>query len=125
MDTEIANRSVSEGTMSKVMEEVVEQLKPEAAYFAVQNGQPTCLMVFDMELGPARRPGNHCHPPRQRSSRAPLRLGTTETAPGDRRADDAWRRHPSAETAARHFRTTVNLCELAGPSSLVRSSPCD
>ncbi|MFD6276882.1 hypothetical protein ACFWFI_15090 [Streptomyces sp. NPDC060209] len=49
MDTESANRSVSDGTMSKMIEEVVEQLKPEAAYFTVQNGQRTCLMVFDMQ----------------------------------------------------------------------------
>ncbi|MFH8757334.1 hypothetical protein [Streptomyces atroolivaceus] len=49
LDTEIANRSVPEGTMSTMMEEVVEPLKPEAAYFSVQNGQRTCLMVFDME----------------------------------------------------------------------------
>ncbi|MFD3611290.1 hypothetical protein ACFWXA_25075 [Streptomyces atroolivaceus] len=56
LDTEIANRSVSEGTMSKMMEEVVEQLKPEAAYFTVQNGQRTCPMVFDMEDSAQRPP---------------------------------------------------------------------
>ncbi|MFJ8860935.1 hypothetical protein ACIRD8_21220 [Streptomyces sp. NPDC102451] len=49
MDTETANRSVSEGTMSKMIEEVVEQLKPEAAYFTIQNGRRGCLMVFDMQ----------------------------------------------------------------------------
>ncbi|MEU5657830.1 hypothetical protein ABZ802_19790 [Streptomyces sp. NPDC047737] len=49
MDTETANHAVSDGTMSKVIEEVVEHLKPEAAYFTLQNGQRTCLMVFDME----------------------------------------------------------------------------
>lgn len=74
MDTEIANRSVSEGTMSKVMEEVVEQLKPEAAYFTVQNGQPTCLMVFDMELGQA---------PRQPLSPSPAAFLPCASPPGD------------------------------------------
>ncbi|MEU0299732.1 hypothetical protein ABZ252_09740 [Streptomyces sp. NPDC006175] len=49
MDTETANRSVADGTMPKIIEEVVEQLKPEAAYFTIQNGQRTCLMVFDMQ----------------------------------------------------------------------------
>ncbi|MFB4423179.1 hypothetical protein C5F59_019095 [Streptomyces sp. QL37] len=49
MDTETANRSVSDGTMPKIIEEVVEQLKPEATYFTVQNGERTCLMVFDMQ----------------------------------------------------------------------------
>ncbi|MER5551447.1 hypothetical protein ABT001_07170 [Streptomyces sp. NPDC002793] len=49
MDTETSNRAVSDGTMPKIVQEVVEQLKPEAAYFTVQNGQRTCLMVFDMQ----------------------------------------------------------------------------
>lgn len=49
MDTETANRSVAEGTMAKVIEEVVDHLDPEAAYFTVQNGKRTCLMVFDMQ----------------------------------------------------------------------------
>ncbi|MET9593365.1 hypothetical protein ABZY45_20925 [Streptomyces sp. NPDC006516] len=49
MDTETANRAVSDGTLPKVLEEVVEHLKPEAAYFTLQNGQRTCLMVFDMQ----------------------------------------------------------------------------
>ncbi|HWU10213.1 MAG TPA: hypothetical protein VN520_28220 [Streptomyces sp.] len=49
MDTQITNRSISDGTMSKMMEEIVERLKPEAAYFAIQNGRRTCLMVFDMQ----------------------------------------------------------------------------
>ncbi|MFE5240565.1 MULTISPECIES: hypothetical protein [unclassified Streptomyces] len=49
MDTETANQAVSDGTMPKVIEEVVEHLKPEASYFTVQNGRRTCLMVFDMQ----------------------------------------------------------------------------
>ncbi|MFC9947631.1 hypothetical protein [Streptomyces pratensis] len=44
MDTEKANRSVSDGTMPKIIEEVIEQLRPEASYFTIQNGHRTCLM---------------------------------------------------------------------------------
>lgn len=49
MDTEVSNRSVSDGTMSKMVEEVVEQLESEAAYFTIQNGRRPCLMVSDMK----------------------------------------------------------------------------
>ncbi|MEU9058222.1 hypothetical protein AB0D13_04785 [Streptomyces sp. NPDC048430] len=48
-DTVTAHRSVSDGTMPKIIEEVVEQLKPEAAYFTLRNGQRACLMVFGMQ----------------------------------------------------------------------------
>ncbi|MDQ0795168.1 hypothetical protein [Streptomyces sp. B1I3] len=49
MDTESANRSVAEGTMEKLVGEIVDQLKPEAAYFTPRDGQRSCLMVFDMQ----------------------------------------------------------------------------
>ncbi|MEU1484937.1 hypothetical protein [Streptomyces sp. NPDC005752] len=55
MDTETSNRAAADGTMSKMIEGIVEQLKPEAAYFTLQNGQRGCLMVFDMQ-DPARMP---------------------------------------------------------------------
>ncbi|MFF2134297.1 hypothetical protein [Streptomyces sp. NPDC058193] len=35
--------------MSKMIEEVVEQLWPEASYVTLQDGRRTCLMVFDMQ----------------------------------------------------------------------------
>ncbi|MFE9722049.1 hypothetical protein ACFYQ5_00170 [Streptomyces sp. NPDC005794] len=49
MDTETANRAVSDGSMTKIIQEMVEQLKPEAAYFTIQDGRRTCLMVFGMK----------------------------------------------------------------------------
>ncbi|WP_405389711.1 hypothetical protein OG596_18565 [Streptomyces sp. NBC_01102] len=49
MDTEAANRAVSEGTMAKLIEEIVESLRPEAAYFAPTEGRRTCMIVFDMQ----------------------------------------------------------------------------
>ncbi|MEE1740080.1 hypothetical protein [Streptomyces sp. BE147] len=49
MDTEAANRAVNDGTMPKIINEVVEHLKPEAAYFAPVDGVRTCMLVFDMQ----------------------------------------------------------------------------
>ncbi|WP_238441796.1 hypothetical protein [Streptomyces pratensis] len=34
--------------MPKIIEEVIEQLRPEASYFTIQNGHRTCLMVYGM-----------------------------------------------------------------------------
>lgn len=49
MDTEHANRAVSDGTMPKLIEDIVDTLKPEAAYFTPVEGERTCMLVFDME----------------------------------------------------------------------------
>ena len=49
MDTEKANEAISHGTLSKLIEASMEQIKPEAAYFTAENGQRTAYMVFDMQ----------------------------------------------------------------------------
>jgi hypothetical protein len=49
LDTEIANQAVSDGTMPKLVEGIVEQLKPEAAYFTATDGDRSCFFVFDMK----------------------------------------------------------------------------
>lgn len=49
MDTEHANRAISDGTMPKLIADIVETLKPEAAYFTPTDGNRTCMLVFDME----------------------------------------------------------------------------
>ncbi|MFC9245230.1 hypothetical protein ACFT7S_14760 [Streptomyces sp. NPDC057136] len=49
MDTERANRAVSDGTLPKLIDDIVETLKPEAAYFTPVEGDRTCMLVFDME----------------------------------------------------------------------------
>jgi hypothetical protein len=60
LDTTIANQSVSDGTMTKIVEGIIEQLKPEAAYFTPAEGQRSCLLVFDMtdasEIPPVAEP---------------------------------------------------------------------
>lgn len=49
MDTEKANEAIRNGTLPKLIEETVEQLKPEAAYFTSDHGKRTAFLVFDME----------------------------------------------------------------------------
>ncbi|GAA4002901.1 hypothetical protein OG252_24155 [Streptomyces sp. NBC_01352] len=49
MDTEKANEAIRNGTLGKLIQESVEQIKPEAAYFTAENGQRTAFLVFDMQ----------------------------------------------------------------------------
>jgi hypothetical protein len=47
LDTEAANKVISEGTLAKTMEEVLSALKPEAAYFYPHNGHRAMTLVVD------------------------------------------------------------------------------
>ncbi|MFM9457074.1 DUF3303 family protein [Streptomyces europaeiscabiei] len=49
MDTEKSNEAIRNGTLGKLMQASMEQVKPEAAYFTTDGGQRTCFMVFDMQ----------------------------------------------------------------------------
>ncbi|MEH0545778.1 hypothetical protein QA802_22720 [Streptomyces sp. B21-105] len=49
MDTEKANEAIRNGTLTKLIQESVEQIKPEAAYFTSDHGKRTAFLVFDME----------------------------------------------------------------------------
>jgi hypothetical protein len=49
MDTEKANEAIRNGTLAKLIQESVEQIKPEAAYFTADNGERTAFLVFDMQ----------------------------------------------------------------------------
>ncbi|WP_328341531.1 hypothetical protein OG873_22905 [Streptomyces violaceus] len=49
MDTEKANEAIRNGTLAKLIQESVEQIKPEAAYFTTDHGKRTAYMVFDMQ----------------------------------------------------------------------------
>jgi hypothetical protein len=49
MDTEKANEAIRNGTLPKLIQESVEQIKPEAAYFTAEDGQRTAFLVFDMQ----------------------------------------------------------------------------
>ena len=48
-DTEKANEAIRNGTLGKLVEESVEQIKPEAAYFTADHGKRTAYLVFDMQ----------------------------------------------------------------------------
>ncbi|KUO08061.1 hypothetical protein [Streptomyces sp. DSM 15324] len=48
MDTERANELIRNGTLGKLLQESMEQIKPEAAYFTADGGRRTAYMFFDM-----------------------------------------------------------------------------
>jgi hypothetical protein len=49
MDTEKANEAIRNGTLGKLIQESMEQIKPEAAYFTSDHGKRTAFLVFDMQ----------------------------------------------------------------------------
>jgi hypothetical protein len=49
LDTEKSNEAIRNGTLGKLMQASMEQIKPEAAYFTADNGHRACYMVFDMQ----------------------------------------------------------------------------
>ncbi|MCH6161071.1 hypothetical protein [Streptomyces marispadix] len=49
MDTQMSNQTIENGQMQKVVDSLMEELKPEAAYFSPHNGRRACIFVFDMQ----------------------------------------------------------------------------
>ncbi|MDG9720558.1 hypothetical protein [Streptomyces sp. DH24] len=49
MDTEKANEAIRNGTMGKLIQESMEQIRPEAAYFTTDHGRRTAYLFFDMQ----------------------------------------------------------------------------
>lgn len=49
LDTEAGNEAIRKGTMPGIVNSVVEQLKPEAAYYFPSMGRRSCMFVFDMQ----------------------------------------------------------------------------
>jgi hypothetical protein len=49
LDTEAGSRAIQDGTMTKVMEQMLGRLAPEAAYFGPEDGRRTAFIVFDLE----------------------------------------------------------------------------
>ena len=60
MDTEKSNEAIHSGKLPEMLQETMERLHPEAAYFGPEEGRRTCFLVFDMEdssqLPPAAEP---------------------------------------------------------------------
>jgi len=48
MDTEASNRGIKDGSLPKMMEEALQRLHPEAAYFTTHDGQRTAYIVLDI-----------------------------------------------------------------------------
>ncbi|MFF6997672.1 DUF3303 family protein [Streptomyces sp. NPDC008313] len=49
MNTDKTNEVIESGKLPKIVQDTMEQIKPEAAYFGAHNGRRTCYMVFDMQ----------------------------------------------------------------------------
>ncbi len=49
LDTQMASEQIQQGTLGENMERVLDQMKPEAAYFYPENGKRTAILVFDMD----------------------------------------------------------------------------
>ncbi len=47
--TEAGNKAVADGTLGKLVGELMGDIRPEAAYFFAENGQRSALLVFDMK----------------------------------------------------------------------------
>ncbi|MER8046649.1 hypothetical protein [Streptomyces sp. NPDC094032] len=48
MDTPASNEAIKAGTLQKTMEATLEKLRPEAAYFTVEDGCRTAYLFFDL-----------------------------------------------------------------------------
>lgn len=48
LDTDTSNKLITAGTMDKVMGEIMETLKPEAAYFYPKHGHRAFTLVVDL-----------------------------------------------------------------------------
>lgn len=49
LDTEAANKAIKDGSLPKTIQSILADLKPEAAYFAEENGKRTGFIFFDMQ----------------------------------------------------------------------------
>ena len=49
MDVEAANALASAGKLGSTIQSILEELKPEAAYFVADEGQRTAILVINME----------------------------------------------------------------------------
>jgi hypothetical protein len=49
MDTQLSNKTIENGELPKIIDSLIDELKPEAAYFSPHSGRRSCVMVFDMQ----------------------------------------------------------------------------
>ena len=48
MDVEAGNRAIKDGSFGQMLDRVMKQIKPEAAYFTAIDGRRTGLIFFDL-----------------------------------------------------------------------------
>ena len=48
LPVEAGNKAIADGSLPRVIQETVERIRPEAAYFTVENGRRTALFFFDL-----------------------------------------------------------------------------
>ncbi|MFB7453114.1 hypothetical protein [Streptomyces sp. NPDC056194] len=48
MDTTASNEAIKQGKLLQLMESAMQEIKPEAAYFTVDNGCRTAFIFFDL-----------------------------------------------------------------------------
>ena len=46
---EAGNRAIKDGTLAKTMQRILQEQKPEAAYFVAENGQRCGYLILNME----------------------------------------------------------------------------
>ena len=56
MDVEAANALARQGQLGSTIQSILEDLKPEAAYFVADEGQRTAYLIVDMQ-DPSQIPG--------------------------------------------------------------------
>jgi hypothetical protein len=49
MDVEAGNRAIRDGSWAQVIERLMQQIQPEAAYFTAMDGKRTGLIFFDLK----------------------------------------------------------------------------
>ncbi len=49
MDTEAGSKAIADGSMPQLMQEMMERLQPESAYFGPDDGVRTAFIVFDVQ----------------------------------------------------------------------------
>src|ERR1044072_3733743 len=60
MQVEAGNQAIKDGKLPKIMENALQTLRPEAAYFFAENGRRTAMMFFDLKRSEERRVGKEC-----------------------------------------------------------------
>lgn len=49
IDTEAGSRAIEDGSLPQMMQRMMSEVQPEAAYFGPEGGQRTAFIVFDMQ----------------------------------------------------------------------------